>query len=97
MASFPSQYNGENGRRQFGALPDTTFSYGDLLNRSVDSAISEWNHPRVWSKGCGHQECIGSRAELAERSGRPEAAEIELHRPYIDEVTFTCPDYGVPQ
>ena len=39
-------------------------------------------------------ECIGSRAELAERSGNPENAKVELHRPYIDEVTFTCPDCG---
>ena len=36
----------------------------------------------------------GSRAELAEKSGDPKAAEVELHRPYIDEVTFTCPDCG---
>ena len=41
-----------------------------------------------------HQESIGSRAELAERSGNPDAAKVELHRPYIDEVTFVCPDCG---
>ena len=49
----------------------------------------------IWEcEGCGHQESIGSRAELAEKSGDPKAAEVELHRPYIDEVTFTCPDCG---
>ncbi len=49
----------------------------------------------VWEcEGCGHQESIGSRAELAQRSGNPEDAKVELHRPYIDEVTFTCPDCG---
>ena len=37
---------------------------------------------------CGCQESIGSRAELAERSGNPDNAKVELHRPYIDEVTF---------
>ena len=31
------------------AVAAITFSYGLLLKRSVDSAISEWNHPRVWS------------------------------------------------
>ena len=39
---------------------------------------------------CGCQESIGSRAELAERSGNPDDAKVELHRPYIDEVTFKC-------
>ena len=33
---------------------------------------------------------IGSRAELAEKSGNPDAAKVELHRPYIDEVTCKC-------
>ena len=55
-----------------------------------------WGTPlNIWEcEGCGHQESIGSRAELAEKSGDPKAAEVELHRPYIDEVTFTCPDCG---
>ena len=37
---------------------------------------------------------MGSRAELAEKSGDPEAARVELHRPYIDEVTIPCPKCG---
>lgn len=73
--------------------------FGNWLENIQDWAISRnryWGTPlNIWEcEGCGHQECIGSRAELAERSGRPEAAEIELHRPYIDEVTLTCPDCG---
>ena len=49
----------------------------------------------IWEcEGCGHLESIGSRAELAERSGNPDDAKVELHRPYIDAVTFTCPDCG---
>ncbi|WP_302810168.1 DUF5915 domain-containing protein, partial [Eubacterium ventriosum] len=40
------------------------------------------------------QESIGSRAELAERSGNPDNANVELHRPYIDEVTFKCKECG---
>ena len=39
-------------------------------------------------------ESIGSRAELAEKSGDPKAAEVELHRPYIDAVTIKCPHCG---
>ncbi|MCR5684235.1 MAG: DUF5915 domain-containing protein, partial [Lachnospiraceae bacterium] len=48
----------------------------------------------IWECECGHQECIGSRAELAGRSGNPHAAKVELHRPYIDGITFKCPDCG---
>ena len=48
----------------------------------------------MWECECGHQECIGSRQELADRSGNPDAVKVELHRPYIDEVTFKCPDCG---
>ena len=72
--------------------------FGDWLENIQDWGISRnryWGTPlSVWECECGHQECIGSRAELAERSGNPEDAKVELHRPYIDAVTFKCPDCG---
>jgi len=72
--------------------------FGNWLENIQDWAISRnryWGTPlNIWECECGHQECIGSRAELAERAGDPKAAEVELHRPYIDEVTLTCPDCG---
>ena len=73
--------------------------FGNWLENIQDWAISRnryWGTPlNIWEcEGCGHQECIGGRKELAERAGDPKAAEVELHRPYIDEVTFTCPDCG---
>ena len=73
--------------------------FGNWLENIQDWAISRnryWGTPlNIWEcEGCGRQECIGSRAELAECSGNPEDAKVELHRPYIDEVTFTCPDCG---
>ena len=72
--------------------------FGNWLENIQDWAISRnryWGTPlNIWECECGHQECIGSRAELAERAGDSKAAQVELHRPYIDEVTFTCPDCG---
>ena len=73
--------------------------FGNWLENIQDWGISRnryWGTPlNVWEcEGCGKMESIGSRKELAERSGNPEDAGIELHRPYIDEVTFTCPGCG---
>jgi isoleucyl-tRNA synthetase len=73
--------------------------FGNWLENIQDWAISRnryWGTPlNIWEcEGCGHQESIGSRAELAERSGNPDAEKLELHRPYIDTVTMTCPHCG---
>ncbi|MBR4145121.1 MAG: isoleucine--tRNA ligase [Lachnospiraceae bacterium] len=72
--------------------------FGNWLENIQDWAISRnryWGTPlNIWECECGHLECIGSREELAKRSGNPENVNVELHRPYIDEVTFTCPDCG---
>lgn len=73
--------------------------FGNWLANIQDWAISRnryWGTPlNIWEcEGCGHQESIGSRQALAERSGNPEHAKVELHRPFIDEVTFICPDCG---
>ena len=74
-------------------------SFGDWLNNIQDWGISRnryWGTPlNVWQcEGCGKMECIGSRQELEEKSGNPEAQTVELHRPYIDAITLTCPDCG---
>ncbi len=82
-------------------IPDSigTGRFGNWLENIQDWGISRnryWGTPlNIWEcEDCGRQESIGSRAELAERSGNPENANVELHRPYIDEVTFACPDCG---
>ena len=73
--------------------------FGDWLENVQDWGISRnryWGTPlNIWECcDCGCQESIGSRAELAERSGNPDDAKVELHRPYIDEVTFKCKKCG---
>ena len=73
--------------------------FGNWLENVQDWGISRnryWGTPlNIWECcDCGCQESIGSRAELAERSGNPDNANVELHRPYIDEVTFKCKECG---
>ena len=75
-----------------------TGRFGKWLENVADWGISRnryWGTPlNIWECECGKFECIGSRAELKEKSGRAEAENIELHRPYIDTVTIKCPDCG---
>ena len=71
--------------------------FGDWLENVQDWGISRnryWGTPlNIWECECGKQHAIGSIAELKEMS--PNCPEnIELHRPFIDEVTITCPDCG---
>ena len=72
--------------------------FGNWLENIQDWAISRnryWGTPlNIWECECGNRECIGSRAELAEKAGNADVAKVELHRPYIDEVTFPCPKCG---
>lgn len=71
--------------------------FGDWLENVQDWGISRnryWGTPlNIWQCECGHMHSIGSREELKEMSENcPE--DIELHRPYIDEVTIKCPKCG---
>ena len=79
--------------------PDTirTGRFGKFLENVIDWGISRdryWGTPLpVWKCDCGHLECIGSIEELKEKAVNcPD--DIELHKPYIDNVHLKCPDCG---
>ena len=74
--------------------------FGDWLENVQDWGISRnryWGTPlNIWECECGHMHSVGSRQELYEMSGDERAKTVELHRPYIDEITIKCPKCGKP-
>ncbi|MCI8830950.1 MAG: isoleucine--tRNA ligase [Lachnospiraceae bacterium] len=72
--------------------------FGDWLENIQDWGISRnryWGTPlNIWECECGKQHAIGSREELKAMSSNYPESGVELHRPFIDQVTITCPDCG---
>ena len=72
--------------------------FGDWLENIQDWAISRnryWGCPLpIWECKCGHQHAVGSVAELRELAGGGCPDELDLHRPFVDRITFPCPECG---
>ncbi|MQY16771.1 Isoleucine--tRNA ligase [Streptomyces sp. RB5] len=84
----------ENGKTNW--YPDSVKygRYGDWLNNNIDWALSRnryWGTPLpVWRCEEGHLTCVGSLPELSDLTGTDQSG-LDPHRPFIDEVTFDCP------
>ena len=93
-----------NGNSRINWYPDHIKEgrFGEWLRNNVDWAISReryWGTPiPIWHcRQCGNMVCLGSRAELQERAGAAaNIADLDLHRPYVDEVTIPCDAPGCP-
>jgi isoleucyl-tRNA synthetase len=72
--------------------------FGNWLSNNIDWALSReryWGTPLpIWEcASCKHREGVGSVKELSEKAGR-DLSELDLHRPYVDQVYWDCADCG---
>ncbi|MHA1912559.1 MAG: isoleucine--tRNA ligase [Candidatus Kariarchaeaceae archaeon] len=70
--------------------------FGNFLDTVVDWSLSRsrfWGTPLpIWTCPKGHFHCVGSKEELVELTGKPLSNDFELHRPWVDEIFFDCPE-----
>ena len=72
--------------------------FGNWLANNIDWALGReryWGTPLpVWEcEACHHQECVGSVAELSEKTNK-DLKGLDLHRPHVDEIEYECPKCG---
>lgn len=91
-----------NANKEVNWFPDFVGEkrFGNWLENVKDWAISRnryWGTPlNIWKCECGHMHAVGSRKELKELAIEDIDENIELHRPYVDEVHIKCEKCGKP-
>jgi isoleucyl-tRNA synthetase len=91
-----------NGNQEISWYPEHIKNgrFGNWLENNVDWAFAReryWGSPLpIWRcEKCGVFECVGSVAELKDKPGFSGLKEpLDLHRPYVDDVTFACGKCG---
>ncbi|HLH59587.1 MAG TPA: isoleucine--tRNA ligase [Streptosporangiaceae bacterium] len=95
--SVKEQLLGENEKTNWFPPNIKHGRYGEWLRNNVDWALSRtryWGTPLpLWVCDNDHVTCVGSRAELSGLAGK-DLSGLDPHRPFVDEVTFGCPDCG---
>jgi len=70
--------------------------FGNFLDTVVDWSLSRnrfWGTPLpIWTCPKGHFHCVGSKEELVELTGKTLPDDFELHRPWVDDIYFNCPE-----
>ncbi len=71
---------------------------GGFLRSLIDWDLGRkryWGTPLpIWTCECGHEHAVGSIAELKKLGNIADDVEVDLHKPFVDNVTFACPKCG---
>ena len=96
--AIKDQLLAENEKTNWQPVTIKNGRYGEWLRNNVDWALSRtryWGTPLpLWECPSGHVTSIGSLAELGSLAEQ-DLSGLDPHRPYVDDVTFPCPEDGL--